>query len=206
MSHKPYRLYMTPTSPFARKCRMVIYECGLQDQVEEFDARVRTKENEVLEVSPLGKVPTLTGPNGLTLVDSTLISEFLDKIGGSPILHGATDQDRWMRAPEWALAEGLLESLAWRTREFRRPEDERSPSFIDYEGARQRRIYDWLEMSPTNQGARDISHIGFVIALDYALYRFPNEDWRPSRPSLTKWFEIEAGRPSFQATLLPTKG
>ena len=95
MSQKPFRLYMTPTSPFARKCRMVVHECGLQERVEEFDARVRTDENEVLEVSPLGKVPTLTGPNGLTLVDSTLISEFLDKLDGPPKLHGFTDQDRW---------------------------------------------------------------------------------------------------------------
>ena len=205
MSQKPFRLYMTPTSPFARKCRMVVHECGLQERVEEFDARVRTDENEVLEVSPLGKVPTLTGPNGLTLVDSSLISEFLDKLDGPPKLHGFTDQDRWNRASKWALAEGLLESLAWRTREFRRPENERSPSFINYEGNRQQRIYDWLEASTLNYEYRDISDIGLVIALDYSLYRFPEEDWRPLRPRLSKWFEGEVARPAFQATLLPAK-
>ena len=199
---KPYRLYMTPTSPFARKSRIVARERGLMDRIEEFDARLRTPENEVLAVSPLGKVPTLTCPNGLVLVDSTAISEYLDNLAGPPALHGATPEARWARSPAWALAEGLLESLAWRTREFRRPEHERSPAFIAYEGDRQSRIYDWLEANLPSS-PRDMSHISLAIALDYGLYRFPAEDWRPDRPNLARWFEVETSRPAFLETVLP---
>lgn len=202
---KPYRLYGTPTSPFARKARMVVHERGLTDRVEEFDARLRTPENEVLAVSPLGKAPTLTGPDGLVLVDSTAICEFLDHLAGPPTLHGADTAARWRRAPAWALAEGLLESLAWLAREFRRPPAERSPDFIAYERGRQVRVYDWLEARPPHAAARDVSHIALAIALDYGLYRFPDADWRPGRPKLTAWFEAEAARPAFQATLLPPK-
>ena len=200
---KPYRLYMTPTSPFARKCRVVLRERGLEDAIEEFDARLRTPENEVLAVSPLGKAPTLAGPDGLILEDSTIISEYLDWMPGAPALHAADLDGRWRAAPGWALAEGLLESLAWRTREFRRPPSERSPAFIDYEGARQRRVYDWLEAQTPDAAARDMSHITLAVALDYGLYRFPDEDWRPARPRLTAWFEAEAARPAFEATALP---
>ena len=202
---KPFRLYMTKTSPFARKCRIVAIERGLTDRVEEFDARVRTPENEVLELNPLGRVPTLTGPDGLVLTDSSVIVEYLDRAGGPPILHGEDWTDRVARAPGWALAEGLLESLAWRTREFRRPPEERSPSFIAYEGARQVRVYDWLEASPPDPGRRDIGHIGLAVALDYSLYRFPEEDWRAGRPHLSAWFEIECMQTAFKETALPFK-
>lgn len=200
---KPYRLYMTPTSPFARKCRIVARERGLMDQVEEFDARVRSPENEVLDVSPLGKVPTLTGPDEDVLTDSTAISEYLDCLAGEPVLHGRDRAGRFQRANAWALSEGLMESLAWRTREFRRPENERSPAFIAYEGDRQTRMYDWLETHTPDPSARDISHIGLAIALDYGLYRFPKEDWRPGRPRLAAWFESETAGSAYKDTELP---
>lgn len=200
---KPYRLYMTPTSPFARKCRIVARERDLMDQVEEFDAHVRTPENEVLDVSPLGKVPTLTGPDDVNLTDSTAISEYLDCLAGEPVLHGRDRVERFQRANDWALSEGLLESLAWRTREFRRPESERSPAFIAYEGDRQIRLYDWLEAHTPDPATRDISHIGLAIGLDYGLYRFPTEDWRPGRPRLTEWFENETAGSAYKDTELP---
>lgn len=202
---KLFQLYMTKTSPFARKCRMVAIERGLTDKIEEIDARVRTAENEVLEICPLGRVPTLTGPDGLALTDSTVICEYLDRAAGPPILHGDSWVDKVARAPSWALAEGLLESLAWRTREFRRPPEERSPSFIAYEGARQVRVYDWLEASPPDPVRRDIGHIGLAVALDYGLYRFPEEDWRAGRPRLAAWFESECSKSAFKETQLPPK-
>lgn len=201
----PYRLYITPTSPFARKCRIVLRERGLEDRVVEFDARIRTPENEILDVSPLGKAPTLTGPDGLTLVDSSIICEFLDRLDGPPELHGADFNARMALAPAWALSESLLESLAWLTREFRRPPSERSPTFIAHESARQRRVYDWLERNPPVSADRDVSHITYAVALDYAIYRFPEDDWRRGRPNLAAWFSAESERPGFQATALPPK-
>ena len=45
-----------------------------------------------------------------------------------------------------------------------------------------------------------ILRIGFA---DYADYRFPEDKLRTGRPNLTAWFEAEAARPAFQATLLP---
>jgi glutathione S-transferase len=202
---KPYRLYMTPTSPFARKVRMVVHECGLTDQVEDFDARVRTPENEVLDVSALGKVPTLTGPDDLMLVDSTIIAEYLDRLDGQPRLHHEIGSARWQASSAWALSESLLESLAWRARELRRPVEERSPKFLDYETGRQARVYDWLDANLPFPGPRDIAAIGLVIAMDYADYRFPEDDWRTGRPNLKAWFEDEAAKPAFQATILPPK-
>lgn len=206
MADRPiYRLYITPTSPFARKCRIVAHERGVVDRIEEVDARVRTPENEVLGVSPLGKVPTLAGPDGLVLTDSTVVAEWLDRLAGPPALHGDDWAARLRQAPGWALAEGLLESIAWRTREFRRPEGERSPGFVAYEAGRQARVYDWLERRPPDPAARDMSHIALAVALDYALYRFPEDDWRLGRPRLDAWFQAESARPAFVATTMPPK-
>ena len=145
---KPSPLYMTGPAPSARKCPIFPIERGLTDRFEEIDARVRTPENEVLDVSPLGRVPTLTGQDGLVLTDSTVIAEHLDRAAGPPELHGDSWAEKVAREPSWALAEGLLESLAWRTRDFRRPPEERPPRFIPYEGARHVCVDCWLETAP----------------------------------------------------------
>lgn len=206
---KPYRLYITQTSLFARKARMVVHERGLAGQIDEIDAHVRTPENEVLAISPLGKVPTLAGPDGLMLVDSTIICEFLDRLADPPTLHHDVGAARWAASGPWALAEGLMDSLAWRARELRRPLDERSPSFLAYEKGRQARVYDWLEAHLPFPGpapnVRDISAIGLAVALDYANYRFPEDAWRKNRPALAAWFDLEATRSAFQATIMPPK-
>ena len=202
---KPFTLFITPSSPFARKCRIVARERGLMDRIEEIDAKLRTPANAVLAVSPLGKAPTLTGPDGLRLVDSSIISEYLDRLDGAPELHPDGWAARWRWSDYWALAEGLLESLAWRTREFRRPPAERSPSFIAYEGERQARVYDWLEANVPATLPRSVADIALAIALDYAIYRFPEEDWRRGRPKLAAWFAQESAKDAFQATLLPLK-
>ena len=50
------RLYTSPASPFARKCRVVRLEKGLESRVEEVTATFPYKDDAYLAVNPIGQV------------------------------------------------------------------------------------------------------------------------------------------------------
>ena len=80
------RLYYSPASPFARKCRIVIREKGLEGMVEEVAVDPYADDPRLLEANPLAQVPALVTDDGLTFVDSPLICGWLDAYSGRPRL------------------------------------------------------------------------------------------------------------------------
>lgn len=195
------KLFYSPTSPYARKARVVIRETGLIGSIEEVTAHIRTPENELLEYGPSGKVPALLTDDGLLLTESTIVCAYLDDMHEGPKLHPADAEARWHAAEIDGLAIALLDSLALRTREMRRPAGERSPGFLDYETERCRRCYDALaEMSERLQGPLTIAHITVGVTLGHADLRQPEDAWREGRGALADWYETFAERSSMTAT------
>ena len=200
------KLFHSPTSPFARKVRIVAHERGLTGQITEVPSQLRTPQNEVLAHSATGKAPCLVvedGPDkGLTMVESAMVCEYLNTLGDAPSLQPAPGGPAYWR--EKALdgfAHAFLDSIAWRSREGRRPAGEQSPGFIDLETARQARCFDELETRVDELAAQEFSlaRILTAVALDFYDLRF-GEDWRRSRTRLAAWHAKLAARPSFQAT------
>ena len=72
-------LYQTH-SPYARKVLVAAHEVGLADKLEVVHQETSpTRRNEdVISLNPLGKVPVLICDDGLVLFDSTVICEYLD--------------------------------------------------------------------------------------------------------------------------------
>jgi glutathione S-transferase len=200
------RLFHTPTSPFALKVRIAIRERGLTDMVEEIVATVRVPENEVLYHNPTGKVPALVvdeGPDaGLVLVESTLICEYLDQIGDAPPFLPPEGRARWDERALDAYAHALMDSLAWRTREFRKPEADQYGPFIAYEHGRAMRCFAELEgqVDELEQAEVSLSRILLALCLYYQSWRFPDQDWRTTSPRLAAWYERMVARPSFKDT------
>lgn len=200
------KLFHSPTSPFARKVRIVAHERGLTGDITEVPSQLRTPQNEVLAYSATGKVPCLVvedGPDkGLTMVESAAVCEYLNTLGDAPSLQPAPGGSAYWR--EKALdgfAHAFLDSIAWRGREGRRPEGEKSPGFIAIETERQARCFDELETRAAELEAQEISlgRILTAIALDFYDLRV-GDDWRSSHPKLAAWHAKMAVRPSFQAT------
>jgi glutathione S-transferase len=120
------KLYHSPTSPFARKVRIVAHERGLAADIAEVPSQLRTPQNAVLAHSATGKVPCLVvedGPDrGLVMVESAAVCEYLNTLGDAPSLQPAPGGSAYWR--EKALdgyAHAFLDSIAWRGREGRRP-------------------------------------------------------------------------------------
>ena len=200
------KLFHSPTSPFARKVRIVAHERGLTGEITEVHSQLRTPQNEVLAHSATGKVPCLLvedGPDqGLTMVESAAICEYLNTLGDAPSLQPAPGGSAYWR--EKALdgfAHAFLDSIAWRGREGRRPAEEQSPGFIEIETERQRRCFDELETLTDELDAQEISlaRILTAIALDFYDLRI-GEDWRSGHPKLAAWHAKIAARRSFQTT------
>ena len=201
------RLFHTPTSPFALKVRVAIRERGLEDLVHEISATVRTPENEVLTHNPTGKVPTLVvdegRDKGLVLLESTLIGEYLEQFGDAPPLMPKEGRLLWEERALDAYAHALMDSLAWRTREFRKPEADQYGPFIAYEQARAMRCFAELEaqVDELERVEISLSRIMLPLCLYYQSWRFPDQDWRTGSPHLARWYDRMIARPSFQSVL-----
>ena len=96
------KLYGAAASPFVRKVRVAIIECGLGPKVEQIDTDVApTAANDrVNENNPLGKIPTLVTDDGLGLFDSRVIAEYLDSLVNGVVLFpkvGATGRGPLVR-------------------------------------------------------------------------------------------------------------
>ncbi|MDP6705933.1 MAG: glutathione S-transferase family protein [Alphaproteobacteria bacterium] len=201
------KLFITETSPYARKVRIAIRELGLDGAIEEVLARTRHPDNEILRHGPVGKVPALLTDDGRLLTESQIICIYLDDLHDGPKLIPAPGEERTLVLEIDGIATGLLDGIAFRSRELRfRDEGERSPSLFDYESERCRRCFDALENLAGQLTDRvrlaEISLATALLASDSS-EAILKDDWRQDRPALAAWFDAFRSRPSIRATLPP---
>lgn len=199
------RLFYSPTSPFARKVRVLIAEKAIDGielvTVSPFDAPA-----ELVTSNPLSKVPALILGDGRALYDSPVICEYLDQASGGTLLIPLGGDERWQVLRRQALADGIMETcLSLALEVNRRPENERSPDWIEHWCRTMRRSTDALETEIGSYSASiDIGHIATACALAYLDFRAAQHvDWRTGRPELAAWFGEFLQRPSMLATQVP---
>jgi glutathione S-transferase len=79
------KLYGIDLSNFASKCRIVIYEKGLN--VEKVTPPGGLGSPQYKEINPLGKIPALQLDNGQVIAESEVINEYFeDKFPEKPLL------------------------------------------------------------------------------------------------------------------------
>ncbi len=192
------KLYITAPSPFARKCRIVAREKGLS--IEEVFVDPYANAPELLAANPVVQVPTLIAPDGLPVNDSPVICEYLDGLGSDPRLLPAEGPERLRVRRIEVLADGLLEMGVKLVLEKRRPESERSPSWMTRWTENMHRCLDALEAAGLSA---DDFHIGVLntgVALTWIDFRHPDFDWATGRPELVALQAALEARPSFMET------
>jgi len=197
------RLFLSYTSPFARKARMALMEKGLLRQVELVEVNAWENPPELVKHNPLSQVPVLLLDDGEALFDSAVICAYLDELHPAPPLlpSGALERARILRMQ--ALADGVTDA-AVRVR-MMRLEAKGAP-----DNAQTKRQYDKIiagvgAMQDELAHLRDAVNLGaisFGATLGYLDFRFPQMGWRDKAPELAAWYEDFAARPCMQATEL----
>jgi glutathione S-transferase len=195
------KLYITTPSPFARKVRIVAHEKGLSERIEEIAVDPYANAPELLATNPVVQVPTLIAEDGLPLTDSPVICEYLDAIGLGPRLLPAEGAERLRVKRLETLANATLEMGVKLVLEKRRPEAERSPSWISRWTFNMGRSLDALEAAAPSAGDFNMGVLSAGIAVSWISFRHPGYDWQTGRPNLVALQAALEQRPSFQATV-----
>jgi glutathione S-transferase len=194
------KLYITPPSPYARKCRIVVREKGLADRVEEIVADPYANAPELLASNPIVQVPTLIAEDGLPVNDSPVICEYLDAIGTGPRLLPAEGPERLRVRRLETQANAALEMGVKLLLELRRPEAERSPSWIERWTTNMGRALDVLEAAQPDPARLDMGVITAGVAVRWIGFRHPGFDLAAGRPGLMALSTALEARPSFADT------
>jgi glutathione S-transferase len=195
------KLYSSPTSPFVRKVRVVIREKGAGDLVTEEVVVARQDPPALHAANPLGKIPALILDDGMTPFDSPLICEYLDTTLPGPVLLPAEGPDRWRVLRLQAAADGVSDAAGAIAYEFLRPENERSPGWVERWRNAIIRSLDFLEAETgASFNSLDLGHIAIGAALGYLDLRHGDLGWRNGRPNLEAVFDALSARPSFRET------
>jgi glutathione S-transferase len=197
------QLFYSPTSPYARKVRIVMLERGLDAGVEVVG--VTPFENPVLAAAnPLSKIPALVLESGQALYDSPVICEYLDSMGAAQRLIPENGDTRWATLRLQALADGVLDAAFSMVMERRRPESEQSQEWLGRWEASILRAIAAADLEPaTRTGALNLGQISLACALGYLDFRHATIGWQGVAPGLVGWFEDWKSQPSFAATTPP---
>ena len=194
------KLYITTPSPFARKCRIVAREKGLWERIEEITADPYGDAPVLLAANPLVQVPALIAEDGEPITDSPLICEYLDVLGSGPRLLPSEGPERWRVKRLETLANGVLEMGVKLVLENRRPEHERSPSWIARWTRNMGMGLDALEAAAPRAAPLDMGVITAGVAATWIGFRHPDYDWKAGRPGLVALQAALEARPSFRET------
>jgi glutathione S-transferase len=201
------RLLASPTSPYARKVRIVMSEKRIECELEMTD--VWSADSLISRYNPLGKVPCLIMDDGGAVFDSRVIVEYLDML--TPVGHlipGSGRQRVEVRTWE-ALADGIIDALVLvRLEHAQRPASHRLQPWIDRHVAK---AIGGLEAAATaladrtwcNDESFTLADIALGVALGYLDFRFAEIPWRENHPNLARHYEKLAARPSFLETVPP---
>lgn len=198
------RLFLSPTSPFAREVKVALAEKNLLDATEQVFVDPWNSPVELLDVNPLSQVPTLELDDGQVLTNSATILQWLEIAYPLPRLLPDNPADCARVLGVAALAQGVVESVVYIVIEGRKPAAQQNESMLSRRRTGIERVLQAL-------GNRfDCSRERFLLdglhlacALAYVDLRLPDFDWRMGSPRLGHWYTWAAGRRSMQESAPP---
>lgn len=194
-------------SPFVRKVMISAIEVGLDDKIELLPTAVgQGKTNDdLIELNPTGKIPTLIADDGEAIFDSLVIIDYFDSISGKPHLipSDATARRKALRLN--TIADGILIAGVLAKVEGTRAAEKQWP---EWTSAQWNKVVHCIDALEKDIGSADagvtIGDIGPAAALGWLDVRAPEEKWRDKHPRLAKWFEAFSERESFKRTVPTT--
>jgi glutathione S-transferase len=197
------RLLTSKMSPFGRKVSVAAIEKGIESRIEIVPTAVgQAKTNlELMEHNPIGKVPTLVTDEGQAIFDSVVIIDYLDGLQPQPRLIPESGEARLRALRLNAIADGLLVAGVLAKTEAARPPERQWPEMHAAQWAKVQKCLAALEIELGDAAAAvTVGEIAAGCAVNWMVYRAPEENWRANHPRLSKWFDDFARRDSMVRT------
>ena len=198
------KLFYSPASPFVRKVVACAIARELDGRIELVPTVASQSPPALLAANPLSKVPALVTDDGLALLDSPVICEYLDSVEAIIPLFPRSGGARWKALKYQALGDGMMEAAVARRQEGMRPAEAARTAAMDKHKAAIDRTLAALEEDLPHQVV-DIGSITIGCALGYLDFRFAHEPWRPNCPELADWFATFSRNPCMARTM-PMEG
>ncbi len=186
------KLYGNPLSPFARKACVIAHALGLTLEVIDI---LPLSDEGFRKINPLGKIPALTLDDGTVVIDSRVICEYLDHLGGAKFF--PRESSRWKALTLQSLGDGVGEAAVMYSILGR--EDPAPVKIRTRQMAAMLAGMDALEHTQFSDPPL-IGEIAVGCALGYIDFRQPDLDWKSSRPNLATWYAKFCEHPSMKAT------
>jgi glutathione S-transferase len=205
MAPRPALLLMSHTSPYARKCRMVAAEKGIDLPISVEPPHA--EGSRVPRLNPLAKIPALLLDDGEVVYDSAVIAQYLDAIGTGPSLLPSDPLLR-MRTLRWeALADGLADAMVLIFMENARPSDRQDEGWRQRQTAKIRAglgvIEDAVQAGQFLVGGQlSLADLAVVAGVGYIGLRGPNL-LQDQYPKLHAWLRWMSERPAVSASEPP---
>lgn len=198
-------LYST-SSPFVRKTVLLAQALGLEASIERLPSAANPlkRDPRITQYNPLGKVPVLITDDGLALLDSKLIAEYLCALAGNEQVLPASGAARWRILRQQALADGVLDvAVGLRYENATRPEAVRWPEWTQ---AQMRKLEAAMQSlqdefpAPQPDAVLNVGEIAVVAALGYLDFRYADWSWRTRYPQLAAAYTSVLQRPDVAAS------
>ncbi|MBL8698999.1 MAG: glutathione S-transferase N-terminal domain-containing protein [Alphaproteobacteria bacterium] len=199
------KLLYSPLSPFVRKVMIVAKELGLDGRIETVPAATNPSvpNPEIAKHNPLMKIPALVTDEGIDLVESKVIVQYLDSLGGNKLIPAA-GKARWKALRMEAIADGLADAgILVRYELAMRPAALQWKEWISGQLAKVGNALDQLEREASDlEGPLNVGHVAVVCACNWLEFRNVLPDARKTRPKLFAWVDrMNKERPSFGSTM-----
>lgn len=190
------KLFYSPASEYVRKVMATAIELGLDRHIE-----LVMDRNQLPKHNPLRKIPALVTDEGRTIIDSPVICEYLDSLGGRRLIP-VEGEARWTALSREALADGIMEAATALRHDATFHAGHESKEWRDRQMLKIEGGLDFLE-GESEAGGLDgevtIGHLSIAILCGYLDFR-KVLDWRKGRPGLAEWYESFSKRPSLART------
>lgn len=193
-----HRLWINGSSPYARLCRVVALEKGVMLELQWTDPW--RDPADLLDAAPPGKIPALELTSGERLVESSVICEMLERLGGGgPMLGAPADAAGLARL---GLARALMDNAFGAVAQRRFDPDGAAPGLATrWRAGLLRTLTRLEETAPPPDGAFDLAAATLGVALAYLELRYPDV---VLAPRLAAFYAAVSRRDSFTATVWAT--
>lgn len=187
------KLFYSQFSPFTRKVLITAQITGHFKDIETIDTMSSGTfklSEDYYRSNPLLKIPALQITTDNAIIDSKIICEYLNVNSKQDSIYPKNQDQYFFQKKIEAIADGATDATVLRRYESLRPANLFSQDYDDKQKLKVDNSLNYLEnQTYALNNLHLIGEISVMCMLSYLDLRFPNEDWRTTRPNLSKWYQ-----------------